>query len=236
MAGYEQPAVPTVPCKKAKKEELSMEQFHDWKPDEGKNAAGDTFRNYEDSARQDIVKRTYTEMHLKQTVEFVKQQHKNWLNFDKGEFTVMEMIEVLDALVDDSDPDNDLPNSIHDFQTAERIRKQWPDQDWFHLVCLLHDLGKVLACREVAGEHTLEQWAVLVTLSQLGANLEKASSSESSRSRGTLISTIQSTAQSMVSTIQTVASPICSCLGGMTNTCTTFSRRMDAPFHRRAWT
>jgi len=156
MAGYEQPAVPTVP---SKKEEISMEQFHDWKPDE--NAFGDTFRNYEDSARQDVVKRTYTEMHLKQTVEFVKQQHKNWLNFDKGEFTVMEMIEVLDGFVDESDPDNDLPNSIHDFQTAERIRKQWPDQDWFHLVGLLHDLGKVLACREVAGEHTLEQWAVV---------------------------------------------------------------------------
>jgi len=139
--------------------ELSLEELHDWKPTE--NAFGDTFRNYEDSARQDIVRQTYTEMHTKQTVAFVKQQHENWLKFDKGEFTIMEMVEVLDSLVDESDPDNDLPNSIHDFQTAERIRQQWPDHDWFHLVGLLHDIGKVLACSQVAGKFTLEQWAVV---------------------------------------------------------------------------
>jgi len=73
----------------------------------------------------------------------------------------MEMIELLDNLVDDSDPDNDLPNSIHDFQTAERIRQQWPDHDWFHLVGLLHDIGKVLALPQIAKEHTLKQWAVV---------------------------------------------------------------------------
>eukprot|EP00971_Amphidinium_carterae_P274830 5453373-Amphidinium_carterae.1 len=60
------------------------------------------------------------------------------------------MIALLDELVDDSDPDNDLPNSIHDFQTAERIRQQWPDEDWFHLVGLLHDIGKVRALAKVA--------------------------------------------------------------------------------------
>lgn len=138
---------------------VSLEELHDWKPSE--NAFGDTFRNYEDSARHEIVKQTYTTMHSKQTLDFVRAQHKNWLKLDKGEFTVMEMIDILDNLVDESDPDNDLPNSIHDFQTAERIRQQWPDHDWFHLVGLLHDIGKVLACREVAGEHTLEQWAVV---------------------------------------------------------------------------
>jgi inositol oxygenase len=167
--GYEQTELPAAPVKDADSpqrhhtvaacKDISLEEFHDWKPSE--NAFGDTFRNYEDSARQDIVKKTYTEMHTKQTVEFVKKQHENWLNFDKGEFTVMECIEVLDSLIDESDPDNDLPNSIHDFQTAERIRKQWPDHDWFHLVGLLHDLGKVLACKPIAGDCTLEQWAVV---------------------------------------------------------------------------
>jgi inositol oxygenase len=138
---------------------VSLEELHDWKPIE--NAFGDSFRNYEDSARQEIVKQTYTTMHTKQTLDFVRTQHENWLKLDKGEFTIMEMIDILDSLVDESDPDNDLPNSIHDFQTAERIRQQWPDHDWFHLVGLLHDIGKVLACPEVAGKHTLEQWAVV---------------------------------------------------------------------------
>lgn len=145
---------------------LSLEELHDWKPETKKttarrNSFGDSFRNYEDSVRQSVVELTYTTMHNRQTVEFVKQQHANWLKLDKGEFTIMEMIDILDSLVDDSDPDNDLPNSIHDFQTAERIREEWPDHDWFHLIGLLHDIGKVLACPTVAGEHTLEQWAVV---------------------------------------------------------------------------
>ncbi|CAE8640309.1 unnamed protein product [Polarella glacialis] len=98
---------------------------------------GDSFRNYEASVRQAEVSDTYNAMHSKQTVEFVQEQRANWLKFDK---------------------DVDLPNSIHDFQTAERIREQWPDEeyDWFHLVGLLHDLGKVMA-----GAAKLEQWAVV---------------------------------------------------------------------------
>ncbi len=66
-------------------------------------------------------------------------------------------------LVHDSDPDLDIPNSIHDFQTAERIREQWPGEeyDWFHLVGLLHDMGKVMALPKVAGNDILEQRAVV---------------------------------------------------------------------------
>ena len=59
--------------------------------------------------------------------------------------TIMDAVHMLDALVDESDPDTDLPNSVHAFQTAERIRVAHPDKDWFHLIGLLHDLGKVMA-------------------------------------------------------------------------------------------
>ena len=38
-----------------------------------------------------------------------------------------------------------MPNSVHAFQTAERIRESHPDLDWFHLVGLVHDLGKIMA-------------------------------------------------------------------------------------------
>eukprot|EP00656_Telonema_subtile_P055633 TRINITY_DN8670_c0_g1_i1.p1 TRINITY_DN8670_c0_g1~~TRINITY_DN8670_c0_g1_i1.p1 ORF type:complete len:284 (+),score=98.50 TRINITY_DN8670_c0_g1_i1:294-1145(+) len=122
---------------------------------DGKNAFGDSFRNYEDSTRQDTVEACYKTMHENQTVEFVEAMHHKWLNFDHGKHTVEQIVEMLDQLVDDSDPDNDLPNSVHDFQTAERIRKAWPEHDWFHLVGLLHDLGKVMA---LWGE---PQWCVV---------------------------------------------------------------------------
>merc|ERR1711918_225964 len=87
--------------------------------------------------------------------EFVERMHDKWLDFNHGQYTIEQVIEMLDELVDDSDPDNELPNSVHDFQTAERIRKAWPQHDWFHLVGLLHDLGKVMA---LWGE---PQWCVV---------------------------------------------------------------------------
>lgn len=45
--------------------------------------------------------------------------------------------------MDESDPDTDLPNIVHAFQTAERARKEYPELDWLHLVGLIHDMGKV---------------------------------------------------------------------------------------------
>jgi len=116
---------------------------------------GDTFRNYETSARQAVVEESYRKQHTLTTHDFVKGMHDKWLSFDHGEHTIEEVIEMLDQLVDDSDPDVDIPNSVHDFQTAERIRKTWPEHDWFHLVGLLHDLGKVMA---LWGE---PQWCVV---------------------------------------------------------------------------
>jgi len=122
---------------------------------ESQNAFGDSYRNYENSARQDSVSENYLKQHSQMTVDFVKGMQEKWLELSHGEYTIMEAIEMLDELVDDSDPDNELPNSIHDFQTAERIRQAWPEHDWFHLVGLLHDLGKVMA---LWGE---PQWCVV---------------------------------------------------------------------------
>jgi len=68
---------------------------------------------------------------------------QNWLQFNKLKMTVKEALMKLNDLVDESDPDIDLPNIIHAFQTAESIREKHPDLDWFHLTGLIHDLGKV---------------------------------------------------------------------------------------------
>merc|ERR1711939_587025 len=91
------------------------------------------------------------------TYDFVMAKQDKWLNLDHGLYTIDQVIGMLDELVDDSDPDVDIPNSVHDFQTAERIRKVWPGEeyDWFHPVGLLHDLGKVMA---LWGE---PQWCVV---------------------------------------------------------------------------
>ncbi|ELT98214.1 hypothetical protein CAPTEDRAFT_207102, partial [Capitella teleta] len=70
---------------------------------------------------------------------------KQWCTFGHTKMSVMEALSLLDSLVDESDPDVDIPNSVHAFQTAERIREVHPEEPWFHLTGLIHDLGKVMA-------------------------------------------------------------------------------------------
>jgi len=103
------------------------------------------FRNFGDGPRQKFVLNHYKNMNSRQTMDFVAAQRAKYMGLTHGEMTVWEVIEWLDTFVDDADPDTDVPNSLHDFQTAERIRQDHPDKDWYHLVGLLHDLGKVLA-------------------------------------------------------------------------------------------
>lgn len=120
--------------------------------------AVDEFRKYSEEEEDYIqmrVKRTYYQMHSNQTVDFVRSRMAKWMRFNHAEYTIMEALVKLNSLVDESDPDSDLPNIVHAFQTAERIRATHPDQDWFHLTGLIHDLGKVMA---LWGE---EQWAVV---------------------------------------------------------------------------
>lgn len=122
----------------------------------------DEFRNYADSTRQQTVEAFYRLNHTHQTYKFASEKNAFYKQLGRCELTVWEVIELLDTVVDDSDPDTDVPNSLHDFQTAERIRKQWPEHDWFHLVGLLHDLGKILC---VFGE---PQWCVVGDTFPLG--------------------------------------------------------------------
>ena len=39
----------------------------------------------------------------------------------------------------------DVPNIVHLFQTAERIREKYPENRWFQLTGLVHDIGKLMA-------------------------------------------------------------------------------------------
>ena len=80
---------------------------------------------------------------LAQLPILVTAQMAYWTRFDKFEADIMTTLEKLNDLVDESDPDVDVPNIVHAFQTAERIRADYPDLDWFHLTGLIHDLGKV---------------------------------------------------------------------------------------------
>lgn len=133
--------------------------------------AVEEFRKYSDEEEDYIqrrVKRTYNLMHKNQSVEFVRSRIAKWTRFNHAELTIMEALVKLNALIDESDPDSDLPNIVHAFQTAERIRAEHPNEDWFHLTGLIHDLGKVMA---LWGE---EQWAVVGDTYVLGCAFGKS--------------------------------------------------------------
>lgn len=151
----------------------------------------ENFRCYDQDEK---IKAFYKEQHKKQTVALVKSQSEQLANIeesivkaknehdleslkDMGSVALMSVwdaVFMLDNLIDQSDPDTSLPNSVHALQTAEAIRKDLPQIaqllktdidaiDWFPLVGLLHDLGKIDALlRQVP------QWAVVGDIFPVG--------------------------------------------------------------------
>ncbi|MBA0718559.1 hypothetical protein Golax_006302 [Gossypium laxum] len=122
------------------------------------NAFGNTFRDYEVGARTDKVEQHYKASHINQTYDFVKKIREEYKKLNKAEMGIWECCELLNEVVDDSDPDLDEPQIQHLLQSAEAIRKDYPNEDWLHLTALIHDLGKILVLPKF-GE--LPQWAVV---------------------------------------------------------------------------
>jgi len=118
----------------------------------------DEFRNFVDSPYEELVCKTYRLNHTYQTVDFVAKQKEIHLSFSKGTMSLWDVFKRLEKLVDESDPDNNLPQIFHAIQTAETLRRDFPEHDWLHLVGLIHDLGKMLVLPEF-GENP--QWAVV---------------------------------------------------------------------------
>ncbi|EQC34180.1 hypothetical protein SDRG_08387 [Saprolegnia diclina VS20] len=126
--------------------------------------AVDEFRNYKDSDRQAVVERHYRLMRSHQTVAFHDKMQAYWGAFDRAQMTVWEAFESLKGYVDSSDPDSSLPNLEHMLQTAEAIRAAG-HPDWFQLVGLLHDMGKIQylwgqPCDGQQGTADGDQWAL----------------------------------------------------------------------------
>ena len=102
----------------------------------------------------DRVRTFYRNNHTHQTFDFVQAQKTRWLQFNQREMTPWEGLDFLNTLVDESDPDINLPQIAHLLQTAEAIKADG-HPDWFVLTGFIHDLGKVLC---LFGE---PQWAVV---------------------------------------------------------------------------
>jgi inositol oxygenase len=115
-----------------------------------------TFRSYDYDTK---IAQTYKLNHENQTLEFVETMlNKHCTKFDKCKKSIWDIINLQDQILDESDPDINQKQIVHAFQTAEYIKKKYPDREELHLVALLHDCGKVLLLKEFGG---LPQWAVV---------------------------------------------------------------------------
>jgi len=134
-------------------------------PEGEKSGQADHFRDYEAGARP-CVREFYRLNHHGQTLQFAREKKADYLQFNRRRMTVWQALEFLNELVDDSDPDIDLPQIEHLLQTAEAIRADGHPR-WFILVGLIHDLGKILC---LFGE---EQWAVVGDTFPLGCRFSE---------------------------------------------------------------
>ena len=111
------------------------------------------FRDYGAEPRSG-VKELYKLNHTCQTLDFVLLKKSEYLSRSRRELGIWEAMELLNNLVDSSDPDTDLSQMDHNLQTAEAIRRDGHPR-WFVLTGFIHDLGKLLC---LFGE---QQWAVV---------------------------------------------------------------------------
>jgi len=119
----------------------------------------DNFRDYSTKSETfDRVSDFYHKNHKFQTFDFVKQMHQKYLSLDKKKMTLWEAFVMLEEIVDESDPDTDSAQIIHAYQTAEALRKRYPNNDALHLAGFIHDLGKIIAHPKFGAE---PQWCVV---------------------------------------------------------------------------
>ncbi|KAG9456896.1 hypothetical protein H6P81_001404 [Aristolochia fimbriata] len=135
------------------------------------NAFGNSFRDYlKESERKAGVDEFYRNHHLNQTFELATKKKEEYSKLNRAEMSIWECCELLNHFVDASDPDLDEPQIEHLLQTAEAIRKDYPNEDWLHLTALIHDLGKVLLHPKFGGQ---PQWFVVGDTYPLGCAFDQ---------------------------------------------------------------
>lgn len=99
-------------------------------------------RVFEDGTSQHQL---YKDMYSNQTFDYVVSKLKHYKQMNHLKMSMKQALHMMDEFVDPSDPDLiATPNSIHAYQTAERICQACPHDYKLQLCGLIHDLGKVL--------------------------------------------------------------------------------------------
>ena len=77
------------------------------------------FRSYN---ADDIIGKTYQLILENQTFEYALTMKDKFTKSPFRIYNIWEIIQILEEIIDDSDPDNNLPQIVHSYQTAEEIK------------------------------------------------------------------------------------------------------------------
>ena len=122
-------------------------------------------RKYEENTPQYFL---YKEMHENQNLDYVVKKKQQYSKLNNKKMTIKEVLSKMDTFIDPSDPDLDVENSIHAYQTAERIRKKYPENKELQIIGLIHDLGKILF------EFNEPNWAIVGDTYVVGCKFPKS--------------------------------------------------------------
>jgi inositol oxygenase len=133
---------------------VGLDQWEDFLEERYKPGKSEAeFRQYDATANPGVAE-FYRLNHQHQSLDYVLGKEKQYFGLTRGDKSVWEAAEYLNTLIDDSDPDTDLTQMEHLFQTSEAIRRDGHPR-WMVLVGFIHDLGKCLC---LYGE---PQWGVV---------------------------------------------------------------------------
>ena len=88
-----------------------------------------TFRNYTNSQHQKRVQHNYALMHQHQSVDFVQRMKQYYQLLNHTTMDVYNAFHYLNGILDESDPDSDVSQIIHAYQTAEAITRRFIRND-----------------------------------------------------------------------------------------------------------
>lgn len=96
-------------------------------------------RKIKENSRQEEL---YKSMHKNQTLKYVVDTKKYVNDLPKINININDVLKELNNFVDPSDPDVSEDNIYHAYETAEMIRKDYPNDTELQITGLIHDLGK----------------------------------------------------------------------------------------------
>jgi len=99
------------------------------------------FRDYNESSSQ--VKKFYMNQHLNLTYVKAVQMNMQFMDKQKQYYTINQLLRICDDIYDPSDPDTNLSQTEHAYQTANyALEYGLPDE--YVVMGMIHDLGKVV--------------------------------------------------------------------------------------------